>query len=156
VNVTTERFVVEGASMQPLFKNGQFLIISRFHYVWHDPQRNDIVVFRAPLNNEQVFIKRILGLPYEAVEIRDTQVYINGRLLPEPYLRESCTPAHCADGFWQLGEAEYFVMGDNRNHSSDSRTFGAINRMQIVGEAVIRYWPISDLAWIHQIGRFDD
>lgn len=156
INLTTARFVVDGVSMQPYFESGQFLIISRAHYNFGEPQRGDIIVFHMPLDTQQDFIKRIIGLPTEAVEIRDTQVYIDGYLLAESYLNEPCTPINCSDGFWQLGTNEYFVMGDNRNHSNDSRAFGVIAHEFIVGKAVIRYWPASEFTWIHQTGFLDD
>jgi signal peptidase I len=156
INLATVRFVVEGLSMQPYFESGQFLIISRAHYNLGEPQRGDIIVFHLPLNKERDFIKRIIGLPSEAIEIRDTQIYVDGKLLIEPYLNEPCIAENCSDGFWQLAAGQYFVMGDNRNYSSDSRTFGAISREFIVGNVMIRYWPVSDLTWIHQIGLGDD
>lgn len=155
-NLATLRFVVDGDSMQAHFQNGQFLIVNRVAYNFTEPQRGDIIVFHMPLNAEQDLLKRIIALPGEAIELRDTEIYINGHQLSEPYLNESCLPIHCADGFWQLGLNEYFVMGDNRNHSRDSRTFGIITHDLIIGEAVLRYWPLSDLAWIHRIGYIDD
>lgn len=138
------------------FETGQFLIANRLAYEFAEPQRGDIIVFHMPLNSGRDLLKRIVALPGEALEIRDTELYINGHKLSEPYLYESCSPIHCSDAFWQLGANEYFVMGDNRNHSSDSRTFGPIQRDLIVGEAVFRYWPLSDMTCLHQIGLVDD
>ena len=144
VNLACARFVVEGPSMQPNFGTGQFIVVSRVNYLLGDPQRGEVVVFHYPGNPQEDYIKRVVGLPGETVEIRDTQVYVDGIQLSEPYINEPCTPGICRDNVWELGEDEYFVMGDNRNHSSDSRAFGAVTRDHIVGEALIRYWPPQD------------
>lgn len=145
VNLATARFIVQGPSMEPSFRTGQFLIVSRANYLLSQPQRGDIIVFHYPGNPQEDYIKRVIGLPGEHIEIRNTRIYVNGIELVEPYINEPCLPSHCDDGTWQLGTEQYFVMGDNRNHSSDSRVFGAIDRQYIVGEALVRYWPPA--AW---------
>jgi signal peptidase I len=157
VNLATVRFVVEGPSMQPNFHTSQVLMISRVNYMFTDPQRGEIVVFNPPNQpaDEPPYIKRVIGLPGELVEIRDTKVYINGRELNEPYINEPCTPSNCRDESWQLGDNEYFMMGDNRNHSQDSRRIGPITRDRIIGEALIRYWPPSDWGIVSHI-RYPD
>jgi len=152
VNLATARFIVDGPSMQPTFETGQFLIVSRVHYMLGEPERGDIVVFHYPNNTEQDYIKRIIGLPGDMVELRDTQVYVNGQPLDEPYINEPCTPARCPDRVWELGPDQFFVMGDNRNHSSDSRSFGPVDRQFIVGEALVRYWPPSDWGIVTRTG----
>lgn len=144
VNLACARFVVDGPSMQPTFHTGQFIIVSRVNYLLGDPQRGEVVVFHYPNNPTQDYIKRVVGVPGDTVEIRETLVYVNGELLNEPYINEPCQPSSCRDNSWTLGEDEYFMMGDNRNHSSDSRAFGAVNRQFIVGEALVRYWPPQD------------
>ena len=151
-NLLTVRFVVDGPSMNPTFATGQFLLVSPMNYIAGQPERGDIMVFHLPQDQSRDFIKRVIGLPHEAVEIRDTLVYIDGQLLAEPYLVETCAPEQCSDGFWQLGANEYFLLGDNRNQSYDSRSFGAIPRSLIIGEAIFRYWPLNDFAWIESIG----
>jgi signal peptidase I len=151
-NLLTMRFVVDGPSMNPTLATGQFLLVSPLNYVLGQAERGDIMVFHLPQDERRDFIKRVVGLPQEAVEIRDMLVYINGQRLVEPYLVEACEPQHCSNGFWQLGENEYFLLGDNRNQSYDSRSFGAISRELIIGEAVLRYWPFNEFAWIEQIG----
>lgn len=144
VNLACARFVVDGPSMQPNFQTGQFLVVSRVNYLLTNPQRGEVVVFHYPNNPAQDYIKRVVGLPGETVEIRDTLVYVNGVPLEEPYINEPCQPGSCRDNLWELGADEYFMLGDNRNHSSDSRSFGAVKRQYIVGEALIRYWPPQD------------
>jgi signal peptidase I len=151
VNLATVRFIVQGPSMEPTFYNDQFLIVSRANYLLAEPQFGDIVVFHYPGNTEEDYIKRMIGLPGDRVEFRQQQLYINGEFVPEPYINEPCRPLNCPDRSWQLGEDEYFLMGDNRNRSSDSRVFrDVVRREHIVGEVLIRYWPPSDWGFIHQ------
>jgi len=153
VNLACARFVVEGPSMQPNFHTGQYIIVSRVNYLLGNPQRGEVVVFHYPGNPQEDYIKRVIGLPGDTVEIRDTQVYVNGIQLSEPYINEPCSATSCRDNVWELGENEYFVMGDNRNHSSDSRVFGPVGRDHIVGEALIRYWPPQDWGIIQSYNR---
>lgn len=152
LNLVTVRFVVEGTSMLPTFETGQYLVVSRVHYLIGTPQRGDVLVFHLPINPERDFIKRVIAIPGDTIEFRDTQVYINGVQLYEPYIEQACDRSVCGDGIWQIGLDEYFVMGDNRNLSSDSRFFGAINSDHIVGKAILRYYPFSELDSLHQIG----
>ncbi len=143
VNLATARFVVDGHSMLPNFNDDQFIIVSRLSYVIGEPQRGDVVVFHYPLQEERDFIKRIIGLPGEKVTILGGRVYINERLIDEPYIENFCHGARC-DGEWVVGEDEYFVLGDNRGASKDSQDFGPVNRRFIVGRAFVRYWPPED------------
>lgn len=146
VNLATVRFFIDGPSMQPNFHAGQFLIVSRLHYLLTEPKRGDIVVFNAPGNTDDdpPLIKRLIGLPGDTVEIRESRVYVNGAALNEPYIKEPCTPSRCRDEVVQLNANQFFMMGDNRNNSRDSRVFGPVTRDRIIGEAVIRYWPPTD------------
>ncbi|PJF28909.1 MAG: signal peptidase I [Phototrophicales bacterium] len=146
------RSEVHGRSMEPTFVEGQRLIISRINYMLGDPQRGDIVVFNSPQarDDDPSLIKRVIGLPGELVEIRDREVYINGERLDEPYIKEPCT-RQCRDRQWQLANDEYFVMGDNRNVSNDSRAFGPIKHSAIIGEALFRYWPLNAIGFIHRV-----
>lgn len=137
--------------MEPHFQTGQFLIISRLNYLFGQPERGDIVVFHFPDNPQEDYIKRVIGLPGEQVRIYQAQVLINGVLLDEPYLSEPCQPQRCSDNSWQLGPDEYFFLGDNRNHSSDSRDFGPVPRQFIVGEVLFRYWPLNALSNVTKI-----
>lgn len=155
VNLTCGRFVVEGTSMAPNFETGQFILVSRLHYLLEEPQRGDIVVFHYPHDPADDYIKRVIGLPGETVELRGQQVYINGVQLEEPYLNEPCTPRACPDRTWALGANEFFVMGDNRNHSTDSRAFGPIQRANIIGEALLRYYPLEAVGSVARI-RVDE
>lgn len=153
INLLSVRFVVDGPSMLPTFESGQFLIVSRLHYMLGDPEFGDVVVFHYPGDPEQDYIKRVIGLPGDMVEIRDTKVYVNKTQLAENYINEqACLPTRCRDNIWKLGEDEYFVMGDNRNRSSDSRSFGPIQRQHIVGEVIFRYFPLSEFGSVARIG----
>ncbi|MBI5670805.1 MAG: signal peptidase I [Chloroflexi bacterium] len=137
------RSVVLSISMQPNLVESQRLVISRVSYLLGEPQRGEIVVFNAPnaQPDEPPLIKRLIGLPGETVQFLNGAVSINGVKLEEPYIKEPCEPGMCPDRVWQLGPDEYFFMGDNRNHSHDSRAFGPVHRQQIIGRAVLRYWP---------------
>lgn len=143
LEMAVPRSVVQSISMEPNLIENQRLVISRISYLLGEPQRGDIVVFLPPDHapGDPPLIKRLIGLPGEIVEFRDTAVYINGVQLDEPYLNEPCQPTYCGQRVWILGPDEYFFMGDNRNHSHDSRSFGPIQRGRIVGRAIIRYWP---------------
>ena len=155
VNLSTVRFVVRGQSMEPTFYEDQYLIVSRVNYLLGNPQRGDIVVFHYPNNTDEDYIKRVIGLPGDTVEIRETLVYVNDEPLDETYINEPCTESRCPDRVWELGDDEYFVMGDNRNHSEDSRRFGAVKREFIVGEVFIRYWPPSDWGVLSSLDLFN-
>jgi signal peptidase I len=143
VNLATARFVVDGHSMLPNFDTNQFIIVSRVAYILGDPQRGDVVVFHYPLQYERDFIKRVIGLPGETVTILDGRVYIDGKLLEEPYIANFCRGKSC-DGEWVVGPQQYFVLGDNRGASKDSQDFGPVDRKYIVGRAFVRYWPPKD------------
>lgn len=138
------RSLVDGRSMEPTFENGERLIVSRVHYLVREPVRGDVVVFNSLDPNEVgiMLIKRVVGLPGERVQFIDQNLHINGQLIDEPYIKEACQQFRCdSDEFWVLGPDEYFVMGDNRNNSQDSRRFGAVPIENVVGHVVFRYWP---------------
>lgn len=144
-----KRTEVEGASMENTLHNGDNLIVDKLSYRFHDPERFDIIVFPFQYQANTYYIKRIIGLPGETVQImEDGSIYINGEKLEESYGREVIQPetiGRAAEPI-VLGEDEYFVMGDNRNNSSDSRTdiVGNIKREDIIGKAWLRIWPLSD------------
>ncbi len=154
VELAAPRFYVEGRSMQPNFQDGQRLIVSRVNYLFGDPERGDIVVLKAPgqPDTNPPLIKRVVGLPNETVTIQDTHIYINDVELNEPYINEPCDQFHCENNTWTLGPDEYFVMGDNRNHSNDSRRFGVVRHDLLIGEVLVRYWPPSDWGIVSQVG----
>lgn len=146
------RSLVDGHSMEPTFYGNDRLVVSRAHYLLGAPERGDIVVFNSLVPQEAargvMLIKRLVGLPGETVELRDQQVYINGELLDEPYIKEACRISRCGDDRWTLEEQEYFVMGDNRNNSRDSRRFDAVPLQKIVGQVIFRYFPLGSIGII--------
>ncbi len=166
-------FRVDGSSMVPNLHNGEMLLVNRNAYLnfdinrWLDylplierntphvvyplgrPERGDIVVFTPPVFSEKPYIKRIIGLPGETVEIRDDgYVYINGQRLDEPYIQDGITECNRADCRWVIPEDSVFVLGDNRRNSSDSRIFGPVPIDSIIGKAWLTYWPPQDFGLV--------
>jgi signal peptidase I len=137
LNATTGRFQVRGSSMEPTLHDGQYMIISKLIYWIHPPDRGDVIVFRPPNDPNDDYIKRIVGLPGEQVEIRNGEVSVDGVFLEEPYI----TNPGFYSGVWDLEDGEYFVLGDNRRNSSDSHTWGVFPGENIVGKAWLCYWP---------------
>ncbi len=140
-------FYVKGASMEPNFHEKEYLIIDELSYRLHDPTRGDVIVFRPPENPQEYFLKRIIGLPGEHVKVAEGRVIIYNQAHPEGMvLNESYLPADLltfGDNNKILGPNEFFVLGDNRPNSFDSRRFGAIQRDTIVGRAWVRGWPFD-------------
>ena len=132
---------VEGYSMEPTLFGHQRLVIEKLSYHFHEPKRDDIVVLRVQNYGRDMLIKRVIGLPGETIEVREGQVFINGAALDEPYLAQMTGGAYPPT---IVPEGYVFVMGDNRNNSNDSRSFGPISFDDIVGRAWIRYWPLND------------
>ena len=133
---------VEGTSMAPLLSDQERIFINKFVYRFEAIQRGDVVVFWYPLDHSKSFIKRVVGLPGESVEIRQGAVYVNGQIVPEPYV-----PPQYEDlsdfGPVRVPKDNYFVMGDHRISSNDSRVFGAVASHFIYGRAVFAYWPVD-------------
>ena len=136
---------VVGSSMQPTLANGQFLVVSKLDYRLHRPQRGDIVVFQDPNDPGRRLIKRVVGLPGETVEMQNGVVLINQQALEEPYLADAGRYSR-ASGV--IPADQYFVLGDNRNNSSDSRSWGMLPREDIVGKAWLSYWPPNEVGLI--------
>lgn len=145
VRYVGQRTQVEGDSMQNTLYNKDQLIVDKISYRFRDPERFDIIVFPFQYKENTYYIKRIIGLPGETVQILDGDIYINGEVLEEDYGKETMVVSGRAVNEIQLGEDEYFVLGDNRNHSEDSRfeEVGNIKRSDIIGRAFIRIWPFS-------------
>ncbi len=140
-------FIVSGSSMDPTFAHGEYLIVDELTYRLEEPKRGDVIIFRFPQKRTQFFIKRIIGLPGETIEIRDGTVYVkneaapHGFALDEPYLADGTAGSFAVT----LGEGEYFVLGDNRSASFDSRSWGTLERKFIVGRALLRLFPLPSL-----------
>lgn len=141
-----QRTYVSGSSMENTLSDGDNLIVDKITYRFSDPKRFDIIVFPFRYEEKTYYIKRIVGLPGETVQIEDGNIYIDGEILQESYGREVMKSAGMAADPITLGEDEYFVLGDNRNDSSDSRdpSVGVIHRDEIIGRAWLRIWPLDE------------
>lgn len=142
-----QAFVIPSGSMLPTLRIGDYLLVNKFVYLFHPIRRGDIIVFKFPQDETRDFIKRVVGLPGETLEIRDRQVFINGRPLHESYAVYSEPPLLRAPGSYHLGPmvippGHLFVMGDNRDNSLDSRSWGLLDESKVVGEASIIYFSI--------------
>lgn len=142
-------FYVKGASMEPNFYDKEYLIINEISYRFQAPARGDIVVFRYPRNPQEYFIKRIIALPGEKVQIKDGSVYLynqanpQGIRLEETYLPAGDRTYGLNEEIITLGDGEYYVLGDNRNSSKDSRSFGPLDKKLITGKVLLRGWPFD-------------
>lgn len=142
-------FYVKGASMEPTFYDKEYLIIDEISYRFHEPVRGDIIVFRYPRDPQEYFIKRVIGLPGEKVQIKDGSVYVfnkereDGMKLDEAYLTGDIKTYGLNEDIISLSSAEYYVLGDNRNASKDSRSFGPVDKKFVTGRVLLRGWPFN-------------
>jgi signal peptidase I len=137
INAVSVRIRVDSYSMEPTLYKGDFVIVNKISYKLGSPGRGDVIVFHFPPNPEEQYIKRVIGLPGDRIHIAGGKVYINGEALAEPYLH---VPTN-RGGNWNVPADSLFVMGDNRNNSSDSRMWGMVPFDNIVGKATMIYWP---------------
>jgi signal peptidase I len=142
-------FYVKGASMEPNFYDHEYLIVDEISYRFNEPERGDIIVFRYPKDPQEYFIKRLIALPGETVQVKDGEVIIyndenvQGMILDEFYLPDNLKTYSNTDDKITLGEEEYYMLGDNRNSSKDSRSFGPVNETFITGKVLLRGWPFD-------------
>ncbi|MCS6774663.1 MAG: signal peptidase I [Anaerolineae bacterium] len=138
-------YSILGQSMEPNYHENQRLLVDKITPYLFGYNRGDIVIARSPIQDVEL-IKRLIGKPGDTVEIRGSQVFVNGQPLHEPYLPPDVTTEPTrAVSYWILGKDEYFLLGDNRMFSQDSRAFGPVNASHLVGRAWLLYWPLSDL-----------
>lgn len=145
INTMSARIRVDGYSMEPTMHTGEFVIVSKVAYNIGNfetgkPERGDIIVFHYPRNPEQEYIKRVIGLPGDEIAVRNGEVYVNGQLLDEPYIKSA--PAY--QGSWTVPTDSLYVFGDNRNNSSDSHNWGEVPLDLVVGKAIFVYWPPTE------------
>lgn len=157
IRLTAEFHPVDGPSMQPNFATGQYIFTNKLAYLFGSPQRGDVLIFHPPTNPSDVYIKRLIGLPGDTITITPTTVAVNGVVLHETYIAaaDNCTvmieaqliqnQAQCKTRVIHLGADQYWVMGDNRPVSDDSRIFGTIGMHNIIGKASFVLWPLSAL-----------
>jgi len=151
---------VKGNSMHPNFKNGEYLLTEKISYQFGDPQRGDVVIFKAPASEpcaeeECEYIKRVIGVPGDRVMLMEGDVYVNGEMLTQDFLPEmlySSPGEYMEEGVEKVvPEGQYLCFGDNRPNSRDGREFGPIDRDLIIGKAFLKYWPISSVGLIPKV-----
>ena len=144
INSVSARVRVDGLSMLPTLQNGEFVLVNRLAYRLGQPTRGDIVVFRSTTQLDLDLIKRVIGIPGDEVRVADGHVIINGITLNEPYI--NAQPRYSGD--WSVPDGYLFVLGDNRNDSSDSHAWGLLPKQNVIGKAMLIYWPPVDWAMI--------
>jgi signal peptidase I len=145
IDTVVGRVRVENISMQPTLHEGEFILVNKLAYRLGDFQRGDIVVFHHDPTED--YIKRVIGLPGDVVDVRDNHVFVNNRLLNESYI---AAPPHYT-GAWKVPPGQIFVLGDNRNQSSDSHQWGYVPEDTVVGRALVIYWPLQNLTVLNQV-----
>lgn len=140
INAISARVRVDGLSMNPTLQHGEYVLVSRLSYKTGVPERGDIIVFSFPMDQKQDLIKRVIGLPGETIDINNGEVLVNGVKLDEPYIAQS--PVYI--GEWTVPEGQLFVLGDNRNDSKDSHQWGLLPIENVIGKALLIYWPPPD------------
>jgi len=141
LQVTVDTVIVIGISMEPSFHNEQRLLVSKVAYRFHEPERGDVIVFQPANSQEGDFIKRIIALPNDTLEIKEEAVYVNGTELDEPYIK---SPPHYTIEEQKISENSYFVLGDNRNNSNDSHNGWVVPRQNIAGKVWLSIWPPAE------------
>lgn len=145
INALSARVRVEGFSMVPTLQDGEFVLVNRLAYRFGPHQRGDIIVFHHPSGQQQEdLIKRVIGLPGDRITAQDGSIFVNGTRLKEDYI--AAAPSY--SGEWTVPNDQLFVLGDNRNNSSDSHQWGYVPYDDIIGKAIIIYWPLNDLIFI--------
>jgi signal peptidase I len=142
IHFTVQNYQISGPSMQNTLHDGQFVLVNKVAYLFHSPGRGDVIVCHEPDDPGRDIIKRIIGLPGDKITVNGTDVWVNGVELNEPYISQKFNPGAQS---WTVPPNDYFVMGDNRPVSYDSRYFGFVPKDYIVGKAVLVYWPLN--AW---------
>jgi signal peptidase I len=147
INAVSARVRVDGFSMVPTLQDGEYVLVNRLAYRNKLPERGDIIVFVSPQTSELDLIKRVIGLPGDTVRISDGAVQVNGQALEEPYI--AAAPVY--NGEWEVPEGKLFVLGDNRNDSSDSHAWGLLPIENVIGKAILIYWPIPEWNLINHV-----
>ena len=141
-------FKVEGNSMSPSLRHNERIIVNKFCYAFQEIERGDLIVFSLEGDRSRTFVKRVIGAPGDVVEIYAGSVYINGKILNEPYVKETVLEGETRPAVF-IEPGKYYVLGDSRDNSNDSRNWGLIRREDIVGKVVLRYWPIKEFDLIN-------
>lgn len=147
INAVSVRTRVDGLSMEPSLHDGAYVLVNKLSYRFEQPAYGDVIVFYYPRDPEQEYIKRVIGLPGDQVDVVEGKVYVNDRLLEEPYV--AATPEYL--GSWVVPTDALFVFGDNRNNSSDSHSWGNLPISYVIGKAILVYWPPGDWGWVEHV-----
>jgi signal peptidase I len=140
IHFAIQSYRVQGVSMQPGLVSDEYVLVNKVAYLFHTPERGDVIVFHYPLDTSEDFIKRVIGLPGDTITVAGLTVSVDGHTLNEPYISQRANPAGQK---WVVPPNSYFVMGDNRPVSDDSRIWGFVPNYDIVGKAVMVYWPFN-------------
>lgn len=140
IHFAIQSYRVQGVSMQPGLVSDEYVLVNKVAYLFHAPERGDVIVFHYPLDTSEDFIKRVIGLPGDTITVTGTTVNVDGTTLSEPYISQRANPTGQK---WVVPPDSYFVMGDNRPVSDDSRIWGYVPNYDIVGKAVMVYWPFN-------------
>lgn len=146
INAVSARIRVDGASMEPTLQSGEFVIVNKLAYLFGEPKTGDVIVFHFPRDPDQEYIKRIIGLPGDRVEIKNGEVYVNDRVLDEDYIAAS--PVY--EDILEVPGDSLIVLGDNRNNSSDSHNWGPVPLDYVIGKAMFVYWPPTEWGVLNQ------
>jgi signal peptidase I len=146
LQATVQSFIVVGVSMQPSFEDGQRVLVSKATYYFSEPERGDVLIFQPPGNKQGDFIKRVIALPGDTIEVKKGSIYINGSRLEENYIKDA--PSYTLEK-QKIPEKSYFVLGDNRNNSSDSHNGWFVPRENIIGKAWLSIWPPNKWGLVH-------
>lgn len=146
INAVSARIRVDGASMEPTLQSGEFVIVNKLAYLFGEPKTGDVIVFHFPRDPDQEYIKRIIGLPGDRVEIKNGEVYVNDRVLDEDYIAAS--PVY--EDILEVPGDSLIVLGDNRNNSSDSHNWGPVPLDYVIGKATFVYWPPTEWGVLNQ------
>lgn len=141
IHFTVQNYLVDGISMQPGLQNGEYVLVNKVAYLFHAPERGDVIVFEWPVDTTKNLIKRVIGLPGDKLVLTSSTVTVDGVTLKEPYIS---SPQNFTGKTITVPPNDYFVMGDNRPDSDDSRDWGILPRDNIIGKAVMVYWPSSN------------
>lgn len=147
VHLLVQNYRVDGPSMTPTLLNQQYILVDKAQYIFGTPQRGDVIVFEWPKDTSQDFVKRVIGLPGDTVTVDAAgNVTVDGTQINEPYVNDLTNPYQ--PNTWHLGSGQYFVLGDNRGDSSDSRDWGPVPAKDIIGRAALVYWPLNDAHFV--------
>jgi signal peptidase I len=151
INAVSARVRVDGFSMRPTLQDGEYILVNKLAYKLGAPQRGDIVVFKFPVNPEEDLIKRVIGLPGDTISVQGGTLNINGVPVNEPYI--NAPPAY--EGTWTVEQGDLFVLGDNRNDSRDSHQWGLLPIGNVIGRAVLIYWPPKEWQVIQHLNQLN-